>query len=60
MSRLTPSIIFSSPSFDYDDYIKESEDVPQVRTEDSYKEMKENIEVDNFYKDLKQVKHYDE
>jgi len=48
MSRLTPSIIFSSPSFDYDDYIKESEDVAQVRTEDSYKEMKENIEVDNF------------
>jgi hypothetical protein len=48
MSRLTPSIIFSSPSFDYDDYIKESENVAHVRTEDSYREMIENIEVDNF------------
>ncbi|KPA17519.1 ATPase [Candidatus Magnetomorum sp. HK-1] len=49
MKHWTPNILLSSPMFDYEDYInKEITDLTLLKTEDSYKEMKEDEALDQF------------
>jgi predicted ATPase len=53
LKNLTPNLVLTSGIFDMEDFVSvQNEDITQVRTEDSFDEMKHNDEVEKYLKDF--------
>ncbi len=53
LKNLTPNLVLTSGIFDMEDFVSvQNEDITQVRTEDSFEEMKHNDEVEKYLKDF--------
>ena len=53
LKNLTPNLVLTSGIFDMEDFISvQNEDITEVRTEDSFEEMRHNDEVEKYLKDF--------